>query len=69
MMPKMKTRRGAAKRVRISKTGKVRVKKAKLRHILTTKSKKSKRHMRKGTYVARADHEKIFKMMPYAGRG
>jgi large subunit ribosomal protein L35 len=58
-MPKMKTRRGAAKRFDLKKSGKIKRKRAKLRHILTTKSTKQKRRLRSGTYVSDADSKKI----------
>ena len=41
-MPKIKTKRGAEKRFKITKTGKVKAKKAKLRHILTCKTRVGK---------------------------
>jgi large subunit ribosomal protein L35 len=46
-MPKMKTRRSAAKRYSFTGTGKVKYKKQNLRHILTKKSTKRKRNLRK----------------------
>ena len=45
-MPKMKTKRSAAKRFSITGTGKVKYKKQNLRHILTKKSTKRKRNLR-----------------------
>ena len=45
-MPKIKTKRGAAKRFKINKAGKIKRKKAKLRHILTCKTTKQKRRLR-----------------------
>jgi large subunit ribosomal protein L35 len=45
-MPKMKTRRSAAKRFSFTGTGKVKYKKQNLRHILTKKSTKRKRNLR-----------------------
>lgn len=65
-MPKLKTKKGAAKRIRLTKSGKIKVKKANLRHILTSKSPKRKRQLRKHAYVAGADQEKIYKILPYA---
>ena len=46
-MPKMKTRKAAAKRYRVSANGKVRFKKQGLRHILTKKSRSRKRNLKK----------------------
>lgn len=50
-MPKIKTSRSAAKRFRVTKTGKVLRSKAFKRHLLTSKSRKTKRQL-KGSYVA-----------------
>ncbi|HUU00712.1 MAG TPA: 50S ribosomal protein L35 [Myxococcota bacterium] len=65
-MPKMKTNRGAAKRFKVTKGGKVKVKHSKLRHILTTKSKKRKRKMRKTSFVDGADLKQVRRLLPYA---
>ncbi|MDD4570382.1 MAG: 50S ribosomal protein L35, partial [Tepidanaerobacteraceae bacterium] len=46
-MPKIKTHRGAAKRFRVTKTGKIKRAKAYKGHILTKKTSKRKRHLRK----------------------
>jgi large subunit ribosomal protein L35 len=46
-MPKMKTKKSAAKRYSFTGTGKVKYKKQNLRHILTKKSRKRKRNLRK----------------------
>ena len=43
-MPKMKTRRAVAKRIRVTAKGKVKIKKANLRHILTKKKQDNKRN-------------------------
>jgi large subunit ribosomal protein L35 len=49
-MPKMKTHRGAAKRFKVTKTGKIKRAKAFKSHILTKKTSKRKRHLRKPDY-------------------
>lgn len=64
-VPKIKTCRGAAKRFQVTATGKIKRKKAYLRHILTTKSTKSKRNLRQGSLVADADKKRIGKLIPY----
>ncbi len=46
-MPKVKTHKGAAKRFKVTGSGKVKYKKANLRHILTTKNSKRKRQLGK----------------------
>ena len=53
-MPKMKSHRGAAKRLRLTKPGKVKRNKAYKSHILTKKSAKRKRGLRQATYLSGA---------------
>ena len=65
-MPKLKTKSGAAKRFAIRKGGTVKRSKAYLRHILTKKSTKRKRHLRGTTSVHAADRKSVRTMMPYA---
>ena len=65
-MPKMKTRRAAAKRFSLTAKGKIKVKKSGLRHILTKRTTKSKRNARKGGYAAGADTARIKRCIPYA---
>jgi large subunit ribosomal protein L35 len=62
-MPKMKTNRGAAKRLRKTGTGKIRRHKAYKSHILTKKSQKRKRRLRKGTLVAKADEKRMKRLL------
>ena len=64
-MPKIKTNRGAAKRFRTTGTGKIRRNKAYTSHILTKKSTKRKRDLRKATLVHAADVKNIKCMIPY----
>jgi large subunit ribosomal protein L35 len=61
-MPKLKTHRGAAKRIKRTASGKLKRHKAYKSHILTKKSTKRKRGLRKSTLVSKAD-EKVLKMM------
>ena len=56
---KKKTKKAAAKRFRLTGTGKVRRHKAFKSHILTKKSAKRKRQLRKGTIASRADERRI----------
>ncbi|MEO8627555.1 MAG: 50S ribosomal protein L35 [Betaproteobacteria bacterium] len=65
-MPKMKTKSGAAKRFRMTGNGGIKRSKAFLRHILTKKSTKRKRHLRGTTQVSAADKRSIRAMLPYA---
>ena len=64
-MPKLKTHRGAAKRFKVTATGKVTRSSAFKRHILTSKTTKSKRHMRGSKVVAEGDAVKVRLMLPY----
>jgi large subunit ribosomal protein L35 len=62
-MPKIKTNRGAAKRFRLTGTGKIRRQKAYSSHILTKKSTKRKRNLRKTTIATKADSGRIRRML------
>ena len=64
-MPKMKTHKGAAKRFRITGTGKLKWGKAFRSHILTKKSSKTKRHLRKAGYVSKSQLKVMKKLLPY----
>ena len=64
-MPKLKTHRGAAKRFKVTATGKVTRGSAFKRHILTSKTTKSKRQMRGSKPVHDGDAVKIALMLPY----
>jgi len=65
VMPKMKTKRGAAKRFRISSTGKVKRSRAFKRHILTSKSTKRKRQLDMEAPISPADVRRVKSMLPY----
>ncbi|SNX52826.1 50S ribosomal protein L35 [Thermoanaerobacterium sp. RBIITD] len=65
-MPKMKTHRGAAKRFSLTKSGKVKRAKAFKRHILTKKTRKTKRNLRKIAYLYSTDAKNIKRLIPYA---
>jgi large subunit ribosomal protein L35 len=62
---KLKTHRGAAKRFKRTKSGKILRGKAFKRHILTSKTTKRKRALRGTTVVADADAPKLARMIPY----
>ena len=64
-MPKIKTHRASAKRFRITKNGKVKMKHNYTSHILTKKSTKRKRKLRKGAYASNANLKTIKKMITY----
>jgi large subunit ribosomal protein L35 len=65
-MPKIKSNSGAAKRFKKTGSGKFKRSKSHLRHILTKKSTKRKRHLRKQTTATPADAKLIQRMLPYA---
>lgn len=65
-MPKLKTNRGAAKRFRTTGTGKFRRSKAFRSHLLTKKSTKRKRNLRKAGLVDSTNVKGIRKLLPYA---
>ena len=65
-MPKMKTKSGAAKRFRALGGGGIKRSHAFLRHILTKKSTKRKRHLRGTTTLHAADVRAVKSMLPYS---
>lgn len=65
-MPKMKTNRGAAKRFKLTGTGKVKRNKAYSSHILTKKSTKRKRNLRQSDLVDASNLKAIKRIIPYA---
>jgi len=64
-MPKLKTKRAAAKRFRKRGGGGIKRSQAFLRHILTKKNTKRKRHLRGTTGVHSADTAAVRAMLPY----
>jgi large subunit ribosomal protein L35 len=64
-MPKIKTKRGAAKRIRATGTGKLMRAKGWKKHKLEWKPSKRKRQLRKQTLIAPADVKRIRKLVPY----
>ena len=64
-MPKMKTNKAAAKRFKVTGTGKLKRSKAYKRHILTKKTTKTKRNLRKATLVDATNVKMMKKILPY----
>ncbi|GHG07600.1 50S ribosomal protein L35 [Thalassotalea marina] len=62
-MPKMKTNKGAAKRFKKTASGGYKCKQAGLRHILTKRRTKVKRHLRPKSMVAAADVKSVDRML------
>ena len=65
-MPKMKTKRSAAKRLKIRAGGSIKRSQAFTRHILTKKTTKNKRHLRGTAGVHSTDRHRVRAMLPYA---
>ena len=66
-MPKMKTKKSAAKRFRVRPGGTVKRGQAIKRHILTKKSTSRKRNLRGAVNVHETDMGGMAKMLPFAG--
>jgi large subunit ribosomal protein L35 len=64
-MPKLKTHRGAAKRFRVTATGKIKRGHSHARHILTKKTNKRKRYLDVDVLVAKGDQKRVERMLPY----
>ena len=62
-MPKVKTKRAAAKRFKVTGTGKLKRMKAYKSHILTKKAAKIKRGLRKATTLTSADLKRMLRSM------
>jgi large subunit ribosomal protein L35 len=67
VMPKMKTKKSAAKRFRVRPGGTVKRGQAFKRHILTKKTTKNKRHLRGAVTVHETNMRQMAQMMPFAG--
>jgi large subunit ribosomal protein L35 len=63
-MPKLKTNRGAAKRFKVTASGRVKCGQSHRRHILTKKSTKRKRQLRSPTVVSPCDVASVHQMLP-----
>jgi len=64
-MPKLKTKRAAAKRFKVTGTGKIVRRKAYASHILTKKSAKRKRNLRKAALLDSANMKQVKRLLPY----
>ncbi|AFP85668.1 ribosomal protein L35 [secondary endosymbiont of Heteropsylla cubana] len=65
-MPKVKTIRSASKRFKKTSSSGFKYKHANLRHILTKKSSKRKRHLRPKSIVSKCDIGLVIRCLPYA---
>ena len=64
-MPKLKTNRGAAKRFKVTGTGKVKAKRGFARHILTKKATGRKRKLRSPKHLEKMDQKRARALLPY----
>ena len=64
-MPKLKTNRALYKRLRLTKTGKLKKRSAGRQHILGKKTRKRKRNLRKNSYISLVDAKKLRRLLPY----
>jgi len=65
-MPKMKTKKAAAKRLKVRKSGSIKRAHATKRHILTKRTTKNKRQLRGVVTIHQSDVERARAMLPYA---
>jgi len=64
-MPKMKTKRAAAKRLKSTASGKLKRRSGWKRHLLEAKSPKRRRKLRKATMIADVDQPRLKRLVPY----
>ncbi len=64
-MPKMKTKRAAAKRFTVLSSGKIKRGRANRRHILTKKSRTLLNNLKSAAYVVHADRHLVLRCLPY----
>ncbi len=65
-MPKLKTHRGAKKRLKVTGSGKILRMKANASHILTKKSRKRKRNLKQSTVVVSEEFKRLKSLLPYS---
>lgn len=65
-MPKMKTKKSAAKRFKVTGSGKISRSKQGRRHLLSHKTSKRKRNLRQGGLVSESDFKRVKLIIPYA---
>lgn len=64
-MPKLKSNSGALKRFKVTATGKIKKKKPNHSHLLTHKSRKRKRQLKKADYLTGGDIKQVRRLLPY----
>ena len=65
-MPKLKTHRGANKRLKVTGSGKILRMKANASHILTKKNRKRKRNLKQSTVVVSEEFKRLKSLLPYS---
>ncbi len=65
-MPKIKTHRGAAKRFKVAKSGRIKYQLTNKRHILTKKTTKRKRQLRATGYLTGTSEKNMKQLLPYS---
>ena len=63
-MPKIKTKKAAQKRFKVTGSGKIKRDKANHEHIATKKSKNRKNRLKKGDYVSKGDKTNVMRCLP-----
>ncbi|MBM61972.1 MAG: 50S ribosomal protein L35 [Acidobacteria bacterium] len=63
-MPKLKTHRGAAKRFKMTASGKIVRRKSLKQHILTSKTTKRKRNLRQAALISPSDTRRVSSLLP-----
>ena len=65
-MPKLKTHKGAAKRFKVTASGKIKRSKAYRSHLMDNKSQKQKRKLRKAASMVEGEAKRVSKLLPYS---
>jgi len=65
-MPKLKSNRSIRRRFRVTKTGKLKHARANRRHLLSHRTTKRKRQLRRAAVVSEAQARSIERLLPYA---
>jgi len=64
-MPKLKTKKALAKRIRLTKKGKIKRSRAYKSHILSKKTRKRKRRLKQAGFISADDRAMIRRLLPY----
>jgi len=66
IMPKLRTHKGAKKRLKVTGTGKILRRKSHTGHLFTNKTAKRKRNLRKSALIHKNDEKRMKKLLPYS---